>query len=44
MSDVDSVIGEVGLADHGLFVPRGEMSRLLNWLSHVMPLSCAVEA
>lgn len=28
----------------GLFVPRGEMGWLLNWLSNVMPLSYAVEA
>lgn len=28
----------------GLFVPRGEMGWLLNWLSDVMPLSYAVEA
>lgn len=28
----------------GLFVPRGEMAELLNWLSDVMPLSYAVDA
>jgi ABC-2 type transport system permease protein len=28
----------------GLFVPRGEMASLLNWLSDVMPLSYAVDA
>ena len=28
----------------GLFVPRGDMGWLLNWLSNVMPLSYAVDA
>ena len=28
----------------GLFVPRGEMGWLLNWLSNIMPLSYAVDA
>jgi ABC-2 type transport system permease protein len=28
----------------GLFVPRGSMAQLLNWLSDVMPLSYAVDA
>ncbi|ALG12799.1 ABC transporter permease [Kibdelosporangium phytohabitans] len=28
----------------GLFVPRGDMAGLLNWLSDVMPLSYAVQA
>jgi ABC-2 type transport system permease protein len=28
----------------GLFVPRGAMAQLLNWLSDVMPLSYAVDA
>ncbi len=28
----------------GLFVPRGEMGWVLNWLSNVMPLSYAVDA
>jgi ABC-2 type transport system permease protein len=27
----------------GLFMPRGQMGWLLNWLSNVMPLSYAVE-